>query len=89
MSVEVKGGLNGPAKGLSAGQIGVDNFSRTRVGRAAGGQGQWASRNVAAGTQEFAKFVEREMARKTYEGVLFQHDNMRSGQAKVRASNWK
>lgn len=89
MSVEVKGGLNGPAKGLSAGQVGVNQFSFSRIERAAGGQGQWASRNVAAGTQEFAKFVEREMARKTYEGVLFQHDNMRSGQAKVRASNWK
>ncbi|MFT3858175.1 MAG: hypothetical protein QM742_11985 [Aquabacterium sp.] len=87
IAVEVKGGLNGMAKGLAGDQQrGADYFVRTRIDRAIAALGPWGA--VPNGTRDFAAHVKREMTGMgSYAGQLVQHNYMRAG-AQVRWSPW-
>ena len=87
---EVKGGLNGPARGLSAAQSKLAIFAPDRVERATKDIGAWANHNKAPGTAEFAMYIRhvQSITDKPYVGYVFQHDNMRTNPS-VRWSHWK
>lgn len=88
VAFEVKGGINGRAKGLQGDQRSIQSFMRSRLNSAADPKGLWAERNTEPGTATFAKFVTSEMTGKTWTGYLIQHDNMRT-RPDVRWTLWK
>jgi hypothetical protein len=78
VAFEVKGGLNGMAKGLDSDQRNLQRFAQSRLQRAVGADGVWAKHNTAPGTKDFAEYVRDEMRGKTWEGYLIRHNNMRT-----------
>jgi hypothetical protein len=85
---EVKGGLNGRARGLQGDQTwGADRFATSRIALAAGGKGQWAS--APRSTQEFAEFVQQQMVDRQYGGYVIQHHHMRSPSVGVQWKQWR
>ncbi len=89
--IEVKGGLNGNAKGLSKEQAKGPHYigvSRINLAANAASGSVWDVKNMAYGTNEFAQYVRREMIGQRYDGFVVQHNGMRTGKTNVRSRLW-
>jgi hypothetical protein len=78
VAFEVKGGLNGMARGLSPDQRNLQTYMQKQLSLAAKSTGLWASHNTEPGTAKFADYVRAEMRGTAWNGFLLQHNNMRT-----------